>query len=136
MRGAFTETRVVRVIGSLVFLIGVIVSFFVKIFEKALVFADSTVLLATQRYTSFTGKIALKTFKEDQELWKLLNQISQDLLPIAKTLVPIGLTAAILIMCLGVLIMAFPRYFGHLLVIFKVLKRVSPTQEIKKKALL
>lgn len=129
MSKGFNEFRVVRVIGTLVFTIGAVVLFFAKILDFIVVFADKAVQLAVVRYSNFTGQIALKNFKEDQELWNLINSINQDVLPLADVLMPLLLFAAIFIMLLGVCIIAFPRYFGDLFTTLKILKRGKPCLE-------
>lgn len=129
MSKGFNEYRVVRVIGTLVFAIGAIALFFAKILDLIVVFADKAVQLAVVRYSNFTGQIALKNFKEDQELWNLINSINQDVLPLADVLMPLLLFAAIFIMLLGVCIIAFPRYFGDLFTTLKILKRGKPCLE-------
>lgn len=129
MSKGFNEYRVVRVIGTLVFAIGAVALFFAKILDLIVVFADKAVQLAVVRYSNFTGQIALQSFKEDQELWSLINSISQDVLPLADVLMPLLFFAAIFTMLIGVCIFSFPRYFADLLTILKVLKRGKPCLE-------
>ncbi len=123
MSKGFNEYRVVRVIGILIFSIGAVVIFFAKILDLILAFADNAIQLAVVRYSNFTGKIALQSFKEDQELWNIINTVNENLLPIAEVLMPVLFFLAFFIMLLGVCIIAFPRYFADLLTTLKVLKR-------------
>jgi len=123
MSKGFNEFRVVRVIGTLVFTIGAVVLFFAKILDFIVVFADKAVQLAVVRYSNFTGKLALQSFKEDQELWNIINSVNQNVLPIAEVLMPLLFFLAIFIMLIGVCIVSFPRYFADLFTTLKVLKR-------------
>jgi len=129
MSKGFNEYRVVRVIGILIFSIGAVVIFFAKILDLILAFADNAIQLAVVRYSNFTGKIALQSFKEDQELWNIINTVNENLLPIAEVLMPVLFFLAFFIMLLGVCIIAFPRYFGDLFTTLKILKRGKPCLE-------
>ena len=71
------------------FSIGAVVIFFAKILDLILAFADNAIQLAVVRYSNFTGKIALQSFKEDQELWNIINTVNENLLPIAEVLMPV-----------------------------------------------
>src|SRR5574344_270478 len=123
MSKGFNEYRVVRVIGTLVFIIGAVALFFAKILDLIVVFADKVVQLAVVRYSNFTGQIALQSFKEDQELWNIINSVNQNVLPLADVLMPLLFFMAIFTMLIGVCIFSFPRYFADLLTTLKVLKR-------------
>ena len=123
MSKGFNEYRVVRVIGILIFSIGAVVIFFAKILDLILAFADNAIQLAVVRYSNFTGKIALQSFKEDQELWNIINTVNENLLPIAEVLMPVLFFPCFFYNAFRRLYYCFPRYFGDLLQLLKILKR-------------
>lgn len=123
MRKGFNEYRVMRLVGALIFAIGAIIIFFAKVLDLIVTFADSVVVLAISRYSNFTGRLAIQNFKEDKELWVLLESLSKEMLPMANVLIPILFFIAVFIMLLGVSVIAFPRYASDLFVSLKVLKK-------------
>jgi ABC-type phosphate/phosphonate transport system permease subunit len=100
--------RAIRVIGSLVLFIGAI---FLLVWKIA-AFAVST---GMSRYANFTGKLAKKFFSQDQSLVALLQT--------AETLIPWLLLAGILVSCIGILIIAFPKQAMQILCAMHILRR-------------
>lgn len=123
MNKSFNEFSVMRLIGALIFIIGAVIVFFAKVLDCIVLFADNAIQLAVIRYSNFTGQFALQSFKEDQELWNLVNSVNQDILPLAGDLLPVLFFVSIFIMLIGICFIAFPRYFADLLASLKVLKR-------------
>jgi hypothetical protein len=101
-------TRAVRVIGSLVFSIGALLLLFWKI-------ATFAIATGMSRYANFSGKMARKFFSQDQALIGLLQS--------AETLTPWLLAVGILISCIGVLIIAFPKQAMQILCALHILRR-------------
>lgn len=123
MKKGFNEYSVMRLVGILIFIIGSITMFFAKILDLIVTFADSTVVLAVSRYSNFTGRIAIQNFKEDKELWTILEMLSKEMLPMASVMIPILFFGAVFVMLLGVSVLAFPRYASDLFVSLKILKK-------------
>ncbi|GBU24524.1 hypothetical protein R83H12_01157 [Fibrobacteria bacterium R8-3-H12] len=100
--------RTARIIGILVFLQGVVFLSFWKIMGWA-------IAVGTQRYSSFTGKMAKSFFSQDKALVQLL-QTGTNYLPM---LLALGIIASV---C-GILMLVFPKQAAQILVALRVLKR-------------
>jgi len=101
-------TRTSRVIGTLVFIQGIVFLSFWKILGLA-------IAIGTQRYSSFSGKMAKSFFSQDRTLMQLL-QTSSNFLPIL-------LILGIIISICGILIIAFPKQATQILIALRILKR-------------
>jgi len=101
-------TRTSRVIGTLILIQGAVFLTFWKILNLA-------VTIGTQRYSSFSGKVAKSFFSQDRTLIQLL-QVGSNCLYIFLIL---GIIASI---C-GILILTFPKQATQILLALKILKR-------------
>jgi hypothetical protein len=99
--------RTARVIGSLVFLQGIVFLSLWKILGWA-------VAVGIGRYSSFSGKMAKSFFSQDKALVQLL-QTGTSYLPV---LLALGITISV---C-GILMLAFPKQTTQILIALRILK--------------
>lgn len=118
---AFTPVRTVRVISSVVALLGMFVLLIERVLSTVLVMAKDGVQMGLARYSNFTGRMALQNFPEDKKLHGLLKEV-QGLLPTADTALTVLMVLAIVLLVVAVVGLALPRQFGHVLVALKLLK--------------
>ena len=100
--------RTVRVIGSLVFLQGIVFISFWKILGWA-------IAIGTGRYSSFSGKMAKSFFSQDRALVQLLQT--------GTSYLPILLTLGIIVSVCGILMLAFPKQATQILIALRILKK-------------
>jgi len=101
-------TRTSRVIGTLILIQGAVLLSFWKILNW-------TITIGTQRYSSFSGKVAKSFFSQDRTLIQLL-QTSSNYLSIL-------LILGIIVSICGILILAFPKQATQILIALRILKR-------------
>jgi len=100
--------RTSRIIGILVTFQGMVLLSFWKIMGWA-------IAIGTQRYSSFSGKMAKSFFSQDRTLMELL-QIGSNFLPV------LFILGAMVSIC-GILILAFPKQAIQILIALRILKR-------------
>lgn len=117
----FTPIRTIRLIATLVALLGMFCLFIERVLASVLQMAQGAVQMALDRYSNFTGRMALENFSEDRKLYTMVQE-AQNTLPSADIALTILLVFAIVFIVIAVIGQAFPYQFGHVMVALKLLK--------------
>ena len=116
-----TPVRTVRLLSSLVALVGMVFLLIERLLSAVLTLAKDGVSLGLTRYDSFTGRMALQNFAEDRQLFKMLKDV-QTVFPTAEVALTVFLVVAILLLVIALVGFALPKQFVHVLVALKILK--------------
>ncbi|MCQ2055702.1 MAG: hypothetical protein MJY82_10520 [Fibrobacter sp.] len=120
MKG-FAPNRTVRFIAALIALVGMFCLFIERVLSVVLNMAQGAVQMAVERYSNFTGRMALENFAEDRKLFALVKE-AEERLPSADIALTILMVLSIVLIIVAAIGFAFPRQFAHVLVAFKLLK--------------
>ncbi|MBS7272517.1 MAG: hypothetical protein KIG97_09160 [Fibrobacter sp.] len=116
-----TPVRTVRVISTLVALMGMVFLLMQRVLSAVLQMATDGLNLGLARYNTFTGRMALQNFPEDRQLFKLLKDV-QSILPSAEMALTVFMVVAIVLLAVALVGLALPRPYVHVLVALKILK--------------
>ena len=116
-----TPIRTVRLLASLIALLGMILLFMERVLSYLLKTAQVAVQMAAERYSNFTGRMALENFSEDRTLYAMVQE-AQKMLPSAEAALVVILVVAIALIVVAALALALPNQFAHVLVSLKLLK--------------
>ena len=116
-----TPVRTVRVLSTLVALMGMVFLLMQRVLSAVLQMATDGLNLGLARYNTFTGRMALQNFPEDRQLFKLLKDV-QSILPSAEMALTVFMVVAIVLLAVALVGLALPRPYVHVLVALKILK--------------
>ena len=116
-----TSVRTVRVLSTLVALMGMVFLLMQRVLSAVLQMATDGLNLGLARYNTFTGRMALQNFPEDRQLFKLLKDV-QSILPSAEMALTVFMVVAIVLLAVALVGLALPRPYVHVLVALKILK--------------
>ncbi|MBR4559954.1 MAG: hypothetical protein IKO21_10350 [Fibrobacter sp.] len=116
-----TPVRTMRLIASLVALMGMVFLLLQRVLSAVLVMATDGIKLGLARYNNFTGQFAAQNFAQDKQLLKLLKDV-QTILPQAETALTVFLVIATIFIVVALLGFALPKQMVHVLVALKLLK--------------
>lgn len=116
-----TPVRTMRLVASLVALMGMVFLLLQRVLAAVLSMAADGIKLGLARYNNFTGQFAAQNFAQDKQLLKLLKDV-QALLPQAETALTVLLVVAIVFLAVALICFALPKQMAHVLVALKLLK--------------
>ena len=113
--------RTVRVLASLIALMGMVFLLLQRVLAAVLVMASDGIKLGLARYNNFTGQFAAQNFAQDKQLLTLLKEV-QGILPQAESALTVLLVVAIVLIVIALVGLALPKQTVHVLVALKILK--------------
>ena len=116
-----TPVRTVRLLSSLVALVGMVFLLLERVLSAVLAMAKDGVGLGLARYNNFTGQFAAQNFAQDKQLLNLLKEV-QSMLPMAESALTVFLIVAIVFIVIALVGLALPKQTVHVLVALKLLK--------------
>lgn len=116
-----TPVRTVRLLSSLVALVGMVFLLLERVLSAVLAMAKDGVGLGLARYNNFTGQFAAQNFAQDKQLLNLLKEV-QSMLPMAESVLTVLLIVAIVFIVIALVGLALPKQAVHVLVALKLLK--------------
>ena len=116
-----TPVRTVRLLSSLVALVGMVFLLLERVLSAVLAMAKDGVGLGLARYNNFTGQFAAQNFAQDKQLLNLLKEV-QSMLPMAESALTVLLIVAIVFIVIALVGLALPKQTVHVLVALKLLK--------------
>ena len=116
-----TPVRTVRLLSSLVALVGMVFLLLERVLSAVLSMAKDGVALGLARYNNFTGQFAAQNFAQDKQLLNLLKEV-QSMLPMAESALTVLLIVAIVFIVIALVGLALPKQTVHVLVALKLLK--------------
>ena len=116
-----TPVRTVRLLSSLVALVGMVFLLLERVLSAVLAMAKDGVGLGLARYNNFTGQFAAQNFAQDKQLLNLLKEV-QSMLPMAESALTVLLIDAIVFIVIALVGLALPKQTVHVLVALKLLK--------------
>ena len=124
-----TPVRTVRLLSSLVALVGMVFLLLERVLSAVLAMAKDGVGLGLARYNNFTGQFAAQNFAQDKQLLNLLKEV-QSMLPMAESALTVLLIVAIVFIVIALVGLALPKQTVHVLVALKLLKwQTGDTEE-------
>jgi len=120
-----SKVRTVRVLGISFFVLAVVFIALGFVLDYVHGYASHIVELALARYSNFTGKIALSSFSEDQQLMTVVQSVKRDLLPLIASVKPWTFAVGILMALLGGAFEILPKWTATVLLKLHILKLSS-----------
>ncbi len=121
----FTQKRTCRLIAALVALLGAILLLAQRVAVTVLVMTTNAVQMGFKRYDSFTGRMALNNFEEDQQLYECMKNVNA-MLPDVELVANVLLVVSIVLFVVACFGFVFPKIFGRVLVALRLLRYDAP----------
>ena len=117
-----SKSRTIRVLGICILVLALVLVVLGFALDYAYGYASHVVDLALARYNNFTGKIALSSFAEDQQLMTVVQSVKKDLLPLIAIAKSWTFVFGTLLALLGGACEIFPKWMATALLKLHILK--------------